>query len=102
MLIALVVMCALIYFAWRLIVKPGMDTQNQMARSNAEAAKHHAMAAKANADAAASNQRSSEANERTSAHLEKVAMIILNYGLQQGNLSNADKTSLRGDGPEGS
>lgn len=82
-LIALVVVCGLLYLGWRFIILPGMKQQTAMAKANEEAARQHAIAAKANAAAANANEATSESNARTAAHLERLTEMLLTAAMRQ-------------------
>lgn len=82
-LIAFVVIGAVLYLGWKLIVLPGMRQQTEMARANEEAARQHAIAAECNARAALANEATSESNARTAAHLERLTEMMLNAALNR-------------------
>lgn len=75
--IALVVLCGLLYLVWRMVVMPGLKEQSKMAESNKEAARQHAEAAKQHAISANAMAMASAAHERMASHLERIADILL-------------------------
>lgn len=89
-LVALVVLCVLIYLGHRFIWLPSQKQNRAMAEANRDAAKEHAVAARSHAAAAEANEKAaqfnattSEANARTAAHLERLTEMLLNAALGQ-------------------
>lgn len=87
-IVALSVLCAMLYGGHRLIWMPSQRQTKEIAKSNAEAAKSnaeaaasHAEAAKANEKAAQFNAATSEANTRTAAHLERLTEMLLDRAI---------------------
>jgi len=83
-LVAMVVICLVIYLGHRFIWLPSQkvnksiaDAQAEAAKSNATAATAHAAAAEANKAAAEFNSATSESNARTAGHLERLTVILL-------------------------
>ena len=84
-LVALVVLCTLVYLGHRFIWLPSQkqncaiaESGEKAAKSNAEAARAHAQAAESNRMAAEFNATTSESNARTAAHLERITEMFLN------------------------
>ncbi|MCC6425656.1 MAG: hypothetical protein IT435_02425 [Phycisphaerales bacterium] len=83
-LIALTVLCALIYLGHRFIWLPSQKQTRAIAEANRDAAREHARAAEAHTAAAIANKNASqfnaatsEANARTAAHLERLTEMVL-------------------------
>lgn len=83
-LVALVVMCLLVYLGHRFIWLPSQrvnksiaDAQAEASKSNAQAAEAHKAAAEANKAAAEFNSATSESNARTAGHLERLTVMLL-------------------------
>lgn len=88
-LVALVVICVLIYLGHRFIWLPSQKQNRAIAEASRDAAKEHAAAARAHAAAADSNEKAaqfnattSEANARTAAHLERLTEMLLDAAMR--------------------
>lgn len=89
-LVALVVLCAMVYLGHRFIWLPSQKQNRAIAEASRDAAKEHAAAARAHASAADSNEKAaqfnattSEANARTAAHLERLTEMLLGAAMRQ-------------------
>ncbi len=83
-LVALVVLCTLVYLGHRFIWLPSQKQNRAIAEASRDAAKEHAKAAQSHAQAAESNKTASqfnattsESNARTAAHLERITEMFL-------------------------
>lgn len=91
-LVALVVLCTLVYLGHRFIWLPSQkqnraiaEAGRDAAKANADAAKSHANAADSNEKAAQFNAATSESNARTAAHLERITEMFLDRMVGKSN-----------------